>query len=67
MLQIIGIIIVTALIGSMKSTGDTLSKGDIVKLIAAILILMATGLFWGFVIIGLISFGIYSIVKKRYK
>ena len=64
MLQLLGIIIATALIGSMKSTGDTLSKGDIIKLIAVVLILMVTGLFWIFVVIGLISVGIYLIIKK---
>ena len=67
MLQLLGIIIATALIGSMKSTGDTLSKGDIIKLIAVVLILMVSGLFWKFLIIGIISAGIYSIVKNRYK
>lgn len=67
MLELIGVILVFALIGSVKSTGDTFSQGNIVKIIAALIILMVTESFWVFVIIGLISLGIYSIVKKIYK
>ena len=64
MLELIGMIIILALIGSIKLTGDKLSRLDMIKLIAAILLLIVTGLFWRFVFILIVSLGINLIVKK---
>jgi len=67
MLELIGIIIMVALMASIKSEGDTLSKADIVKLILILLIGIFTGGLWIILIFGLISFVMYKFMKRFFK
>jgi hypothetical protein len=68
MLEILGVILIFALLGSIKGGPDEpLSKLDIVKLIAILAIIIFMGHLWVFVLMILLVYGIYRLLKKMTK
>lgn len=65
MLEILGVILIFALLGSIKGGPDEpLSKLDIVKLIAILAIIIFTGQLWLFILMILLVYGIYRLLRK---
>lgn len=68
MLEILGAIVIFALMGSIKGgPDDPLSKADIFKLVLMLIIVLAIDGLRMLVFFGLICFGLYALVKKGSK
>ncbi len=68
MIEIIGVILIFALLGSIKGgPDDPLSKLDILKLVAILAIIIFMGHLWLFILMALLVYGVYRLLRKMTK